>query len=292
MNEQMINLKCRKCGAPVTMEQKKCEKCGAPVFLKIMMEEEKRHLSAKEIREKDKRMRREYKKLSAKRSKRLQKEEKMQQDAELEAAEVDAPETAVEEETERKSIPVALIVSIILVIIIAAASVLLLTLPDNSADSTPAGKTITLTPKPAPTDEPEEASSEIPAEETPEEIAEESAEEQAEEAVQEAPQEEEKPDKQPSPAQTAAKNDYLFPSDAKKLTESDLAGLSKQEVGLIRNEIYARKGYIFKSESYKSYFSSKDWYKPTTESTDLPMNSTETYNINFILEYERSQGWR
>ena len=74
------------------------------------------------------------------------------------------------------------------------------------------------------------------------------------------------------------------------VTEGDLSGLSKYDLGLIRNEIFARKGYIFKSEPYKSYFNSQAWYEPKTSSSNLPLNSIEKYNLDFLLEYERSQG--
>mgnify|MGYP003324583763 CR=1 FL=1 len=53
-------LKCRKCGATVNLSEKRCPKCGAPILLKVMQEEEKRHLSAKEIRDKEKRLRKKY----------------------------------------------------------------------------------------------------------------------------------------------------------------------------------------------------------------------------------------
>ena len=49
-------MKCRKCGAEITAEHKRCPKCDAPVLLRVMEQEEKRHLSSKEIREKEKKM--------------------------------------------------------------------------------------------------------------------------------------------------------------------------------------------------------------------------------------------
>ena len=52
-----------------------------------------------------------------------------------------------------------------------------------------------------------------------------------------------------------------------------------------------RKGYVFKDEPYKSYFNSQAWYNPNP-SAKMNLNEIEKYNVNFLLEYERSQGMR
>jgi len=308
MDEQMTNLKCRKCGAPVTIEQKKCEKCGAPVFLKIMMEEERRQLPAKEIREKDRRMRQEYKKLSEKKDKRLQKDEKKKEKellkAERTASSMQEPKNSANqanyaEDTPEKKAPVALITFIVLLLIIIAVAAVMLLMPDkNGQNADPAVSTIVPNqseeisePEEEPQEEQQEESQEEPQEEDAQEEETQEEENHQEEPAPE-PEPEPEPKEEPKPARTTTRNNYLFPSDTQKLTESDLAGLSKSDVGLIRNEIYARKGYIFKSEPYKSYFNSQAWYNPTTSSSNLPLNATEKYNVDFILEYERSQGWR
>jgi len=86
--------------------------------------------------------------------------------------------------------------------------------------------------------------------------------------------------------------EYLFPSDSEYITEYDLRYKTKEEVALIRNEIYARHGYIFKSETYQSYFESKDWYKPNPYFNESSFNEIEKSNKDFIVEYEKSMGWR
>ncbi len=78
-------------------------------------------------------------------------------------------------------------------------------------------------------------------------------------------------------------------SDSCYLTEGDLQGLSKNELRLARNEIYARHGRIFKDEQLQSYFDSMSWYKGTISADDWKesyLNEYEKYNANFILEYE------
>ncbi|MEF9951082.1 MAG: YARHG domain-containing protein [Clostridium sp.] len=90
----------------------------------------------------------------------------------------------------------------------------------------------------------------------------------------------------------AAKNDvngYIAKdSSVKLLTESDLNGLSMDDLGLIRNEIYARYGYVFKSTTYADYFGSKAWYTPNSsfKGNESDINSVERDNVALIKSYE------
>lgn len=91
---------------------------------------------------------------------------------------------------------------------------------------------------------------------------------------------------------TQAYDEYLFPSDRVYITGSDLDYRGRYEISLIRNEIYARHGYIFKTEPYKTYFEDKDWYYPNEYFSESSFNDIEKANVKFITEYERSMGWR
>ncbi|MGC8140934.1 YARHG domain-containing protein, partial [Salmonella enterica] len=52
-------------------------------------------------------------------------------------------------------------------------------------------------------------------------------------------------------------NSYIIPdSSIRKLTANELYGCSPQLLALIRNEIYARNGYVFSKQEYRDYFSS------------------------------------
>lgn len=100
-----------------------------------------------------------------------------------------------------------------------------------------------------------------------------------------------------SVASTAAGStgEFLFPSDTQYITDADLAGKTQDEVRLILNEIYARRGYRFSTDYYKNYFSSKSWYTPRTNSqpdVEKSFNAVELANKNFIAAYEQSRGWR
>lgn len=83
--------------------------------------------------------------------------------------------------------------------------------------------------------------------------------------------------------------DNLFPSITTRfLDESELYKYTKKELAYIRNEIYARKGYVFHVEEYKNYFENKDWYVPNTNIKNdySDLNIYEIENVKLILELE------
>mgnify|MGYP001178022119 CR=1 FL=1 len=94
--------------------------------------------------------------------------------------------------------------------------------------------------------------------------------------------------------QAVAANEYILPTDTQYISESDLQGMTQEQVALARNEVYARHGYIFQNEDYQSYFSSKSWYKPdaTYQPTDDTLSKIEKANVDLIVKYEVSKGWR
>ena len=90
---------------------------------------------------------------------------------------------------------------------------------------------------------------------------------------------------------TAEDSEYILPdSDSRNLTRADLQGLSKEELRLARNEIFARHGMIFGVADLDAYFGEKSWYKPTVAYADfynvVEMNSYEEANISLILDVE------
>ena len=85
---------------------------------------------------------------------------------------------------------------------------------------------------------------------------------------------------------------YFFPkSRSEKLLDSDVSILSKQNLALARNEIYARHGYVFQTEPFKSYFKKKSWYKPDNnyKISNEQLNDVERNNMSLILKYENNQ---
>ncbi|KEI75340.1 hypothetical protein N486_05980 [Clostridium botulinum B2 128] len=80
---------------------------------------------------------------------------------------------------------------------------------------------------------------------------------------------------------------YIIPqSNQRYLTEDELKNYDKYTLDLIRNEIYARYGYAFKEEPFKSYFSNKNWYvkDESFKGSDSELNEHELKNIKLLLE--------
>lgn len=87
-------------------------------------------------------------------------------------------------------------------------------------------------------------------------------------------------------------SEYLLPMSAtRELTREDLEGLSKEELRLARNEIFARHGMIFGVEDLDAYFATKSWYTasvPAKEYYDrVDMSLVEEYNLTFIQGIEK-----
>lgn len=74
--------------------------------------------------------------------------------------------------------------------------------------------------------------------------------------------------------------------------EETLAYLTPEELRLLRNHIYARHGYIFKSEDLKKYFSKYKWYSPHLENIDSQLNSVEKDNIALVQIFESAKRHR
>jgi YARHG domain len=61
---------------------------------------------------------------------------------------------------------------------------------------------------------------------------------------------------------------------------------------VLRNEIYARHGKIFKSENLQRVFRNQSWYKPDPNFSESMLNEYEKANVDFILNYEKKRGWQ
>ena len=75
------------------------------------------------------------------------------------------------------------------------------------------------------------------------------------------------------------------------ITNRDLSVLTRTEVAEIRNEIFARHGYVFSSSQWRDYFGTADWYYPDSSFSNDMLSSTEKQNIDTITAYEKAQGW-
>src|ERR1051325_11142919 len=83
----------------------------------------------------------------------------------------------------------------------------------------------------------------------------------------------------------------LMPGDMelfenKLISENMLQGLSLHELRLLRNEIYARHGRIFKTMWIEQYFGNQPWYDPKEDFKDEEISGPDKTNIETIVAYE------
>ena len=70
------------------------------------------------------------------------------------------------------------------------------------------------------------------------------------------------------------------------LSNNEIANMDKTELKLMKNEIFARYGYIFKKAEMKSYFESQHWYQPKYEDVTSFLSDIEKRNIKLLNDYE------
>ena len=76
------------------------------------------------------------------------------------------------------------------------------------------------------------------------------------------------------------------------ISESELYNYDLGQLRLIRNEIFALNGRIFRSQDLADYFSQKSWYVPTYDPDEFDanmyyyLNDYEEANLQVILNYE------
>lgn len=75
-------------------------------------------------------------------------------------------------------------------------------------------------------------------------------------------------------------SEYIIPdSNSRYLTESDISGLSLQQLNYAKNEIYARRGRKFDSVELQEYFGSKSWYRGMIEPSQFTNDMLNDYEI-------------
>jgi hypothetical protein len=85
--------------------------------------------------------------------------------------------------------------------------------------------------------------------------------------------------------------DFIFPdSSSRLLTVAELQPLSKDNLRIARNEIFARRGRYFQSPDLIAYFGRFPWYRPN--SWDPPLNPIESANVALLQRAEQARGGR
>jgi hypothetical protein len=81
---------------------------------------------------------------------------------------------------------------------------------------------------------------------------------------------------------------YSINASSQKLTKKDVENLSKGDLLIIRNAIYARHGYSFKSRPLRVFFDAQEWYIPVHADIKSQFTDLEKENIKLLLKYEKN----
>ncbi|WP_373708058.1 YARHG domain-containing protein [Kaistella sp.] len=69
------------------------------------------------------------------------------------------------------------------------------------------------------------------------------------------------------------------------LTEKELKNLRKLDLEIIKNAIYARHGYSFKKQTFRTFFEQTDWYIPVSNDVEKELTPMEKSNIAMLTRF-------
>jgi hypothetical protein len=73
----------------------------------------------------------------------------------------------------------------------------------------------------------------------------------------------------------------------RELKPEDLENMMKDELGMMRNEIFARHGYCFRKRDARDVFEEMEWYVPDNVDVRDKLTEIEKKNIAMIKRYEK-----
>ena len=90
------------------------------------------------------------------------------------------------------------------------------------------------------------------------------------------------------PDAAAAEEDFIWLSDSSIILEDIIDhGYDNSDVRILRNAIFARHGYRFKSQDLQEYFSQFSWYIPRFDDVTSHLSEVERENIKFLKNLEQ-----
>ena len=99
----------------------------------------------------------------------------------------------------------------------------------------------------------------------------------------------------PAPAPQAASGGRWPWTSQRLIRPGELRPLSPGELELMRNEIYARHGWIFNRPDLRNYFESQPWYRPRSDNAfysnrqvETELTPLERKNIQIIVSRENA----
>jgi hypothetical protein len=84
-------------------------------------------------------------------------------------------------------------------------------------------------------------------------------------------------------------NKVLEKNPSKELLDKDfVSNLTKADIYILRNSIFARHGFAFRDKQLRIYFENFDWYMPVFGDVKNDLTEIEKTNIDLLLRYEKN----
>ncbi|MGX7668273.1 YARHG domain-containing protein [Flavobacterium pedocola] len=82
----------------------------------------------------------------------------------------------------------------------------------------------------------------------------------------------------------------IFEKNASKdlLQKDFVANLTKADIFILRNSIFARHGFAFRDKQLRMYFENFDWYMPVFGDVKNELTEVEKKNVELLLRYEQN----
>jgi len=74
------------------------------------------------------------------------------------------------------------------------------------------------------------------------------------------------------------------------LKGADLAGLTTQQLRILRNAVFARYGRVFEAGELQQYFQTRPWYRARRDFNERSLTNTDRANADLIKVYEDNNG--
>jgi hypothetical protein len=80
---------------------------------------------------------------------------------------------------------------------------------------------------------------------------------------------------------------FDFNASVDTLTTKSVANLTKADLFILRNSIYARHGFSFKNRQLRAFFDRQSWYIPVHTDIKADFTPLEKANIALLLRFEK-----
>lgn len=97
-----------------------------------------------------------------------------------------------------------------------------------------------------------------------------------------------KKEEYPEDFESASEQIYKINASNTLLEKSTVENLSKGDLLIIRNTIYARHGYSFKNRPLRVFFDAQSWYIPVHADIKSDFTEIEKTNIKLLMKYEKN----